>query len=102
MLIDSSKQWQPDADMVSVLPGEGVWHCQSRCVGVQIASVTAQCKTNAECYFHFLCSFVKTRILLGFIFLNENRYQGTFFIKVKWHQVNFRKAGDSCTYIYSC
>lgn len=89
MLIDSSKQWQPDADMVSVLPGEGVWHCQSRCVGVQIASVTAQCKTNVECYSCFSPFFIRAKILFGFLSVTGNRYECRSYLKVKQHKGNF-------------
>lgn len=32
------------------------------------------CKTNAECYFHFSSFFVKAKIFFGFLLISKNRY----------------------------
>lgn len=44
--------WDPRV----VVPGDGTWQGHSHC------------KTNTECYFHFLTFFIKAKILSGFLF----------------------------------
>lgn len=60
------------------------------------ASVTAHPRSNTEHQFHFSLSFVKMKINLGFLSIHKNSYKCISLIKVKWHQVNFRKATDTC------
>ena len=60
------------------------------------ASVTARPRSNTEHQFHFSLSFVKMKINLGFLSIHKNSYKCRSLIKVKWHQVNFRKATDTC------
>lgn len=57
---------------LSVVPWERAWQCHSHCLVLRAASVMACCKANAISAFHLF--FVKVKILLQFLLVNENWY----------------------------
>lgn len=106
------KLWWPGAEMLSAVSGEvqflgkflgkelgGLSHpCPLLSLPrVFAASVTARPRSNTEYQFHFSLIFVKVKINLGFLSIHKNSYKCRSLIKVKWRQVNFRKATDTCT-----
>lgn len=44
---------------------------------------------------------MKAKILFGYSFVSENRYQYNSFLKAKWYKVNFQKVGDTCILVPS-
>lgn len=78
--------------MPSVVPGRELGEAALPAQGFMLPLKQLTAKPTTERYFHFLPFSVKGKIPSGFLLVMKT---GTF-IKVKWHELNFQKAEDSC------
>ena len=74
--------------MLSVVPGEGAWWCQSHCSGCPLPSKQM---LNAIFAFCLYCIII-LKILFGFLSVSENESYSRSFVKAKCCKVNFPKA----------
>lgn len=84
--------------MLSAVPKEEAWWRHSDAWGAQGLYKCSQWN-NAKHYFSFIYIFFNKSKKTSFDLFQsaENRYKYKWFRKAKWCNVNFQKAGDTCT-----
>lgn len=81
----SSKLWQLEEEVLSVVPGKEPGGTVLTAPGVRVCAtcVTAHRKTNAACSVHFLSFIIKGKIVFGLISVRKTRYSCGSLTKAK-------------------